>query len=253
MLRSERLRRITEFARRDGSVDVSDLAEQFGVTTETIRNDLNQLQHARLLQRVHGGAVPFRTNGFQPLLAIRDESQVAEKRRIADAAVDLLPASGTIIIDSGSTPTKFAEALPRDTGLQIITNSLSAALALADTTSAAVRILGGSYNKNTAAVVDPGLVVQLSNLTVDAAFIGCHGATVDYGLTTPSADEAAVKGAIIEAAKRVVLLADNTKLGARYLARFARWDQVDTFVTDTDAEPDVIESISSRGPEVRLV
>ena len=122
MFQTERHREIVTLARRYGRVDVAKLADTFRVTTETIRRDLSDLQGQRLLRRVHGGAILWETSGFEPQLSVRSDQQVAEKRRIARLAVQELPDSGTIIIDSGSTLTPFAESIPKDRELQVVTN-----------------------------------------------------------------------------------------------------------------------------------
>lgn len=250
MFQSERQREIVARTLQGGRVDVADLASDFDVTAETIRRDLSELQDQRLIRRVHGGAVPWHTQGFEPLLAVRNDLQVAEKRRMAQRAVLELPDSGTIIVDSGSTLTHLAERLPRDRPLQVITNSLLTAQILAENEAVEVVVLGGQVRKNTLAMVDPETVASVKRLHVDTLFISSDGMSVSGGLTTPYREEAALKRAMIESAERVVTLVDFSKHGHDHLIQFAGWTDVDVLVTDTRADDDTVGRIEALGPTV---
>ncbi len=250
LFQTERQREIMALALQHGRVDVAQLAHTFQVTTETIRRDLSELQGRRLVRRVHGGAVPWETTGFEPLLAVRNDLQVAEKRRIARLAVQELPDSGTIIIDSGSTLTPLAECLPRDRELQVVTNSLLTAQALAKNDLVDVVVLGGGLRKNTFAMVDAQTVAAVGELSVDTLFISADGMSLTRGLTTPYREEAALKQAMIASAGRVVALIDFSKMGQKHLVRFADWSSIDVLVTDLRADDETVAAIEALGPTV---
>ena len=97
LFQSERQREIVALTLQTGRVEVADLSERFGVTTETIRRDLSELQEYRVVRRVHGGAVPWEKIGFEPLLSVRNDQHDGEKRRLAERALDELPDSGSIM------------------------------------------------------------------------------------------------------------------------------------------------------------
>ena len=252
LFQSERQREIARMTVELGRVEVGELAARFGVTSETIRRDLSELQSQRLVRRVHGGAVVFDHTGFEPLLSVRDEQNASEKRRIARRAVEELPATGSIIIDSGSTLTRFAEAIPRQRDLRIVTNSIHTVLALADGDWSEIVVLGGGLRLNTLAMVDSDTVTQVAQLVVDTLFISCDGLSPERGLTTPYRDEAALKKAMIHASRRVVVLADHTKFGQDHLARFADWSDIDLVITDGDADPAMLAAVESQGPQIVL-
>lgn len=241
---------IATLAISTGRVDVSDLAERFQVTTETIRRDLSELQERRVLRRVHGGAVPWEALRFEPLLAVRADHQVGPKRRIGARAVDLLPPDGTILVDSGSTTARFCEALPRDRELTVVTNSVLNAQALAEFDHVEVIMVGGTLRKNTMAMVDARAVSMVEELTVDTLFISCDGFSVERGLTTPYQYEATLKQAMIGAARRVVMLADHSKVGNDQLFRFAEWSEIDVLITDTGVDDSVVDELESVVPVV---
>ena len=110
MYAEERQRWIVERARAGGRVEVAALAEELGVTTETVRRDLTTLERHALLRRVHGGAIPIERLGFEPALAARDSVLTAEKERIARLALAELPDEGSILLDAGTTTARLADA-----------------------------------------------------------------------------------------------------------------------------------------------
>lgn len=252
LFQSERQREIVAATARSGRVEVAELAERFGVTTETIRRDLSDLQEQQVLRRVHGGAIPWEMAGFEPLLSVRADQHDPEKRRLARAAVDELPTSGAVIIDSGSTLTRFAEAIPRDCALRIVTNSLPTAQILAELEHTDVHVIGGTLRKNTMAMVDADAVSAVAPLSVDTLFISCDGLSADRGLTTPYRAERALKQAMIRAAGRVIALVDHSKVGQDHFIRFAEWSDIDVLVTNTEVDREIVARIESLGPTVRL-
>jgi DeoR family fructose operon transcriptional repressor len=250
MYAEERQQEILRRARAIGRVDVVTLGEEFSVTTETIRRDLTVLERAGVLRRVHGGAIPVERLGFEPALAARDEVMTAEKERIAKAAVAELPEDGAIIIDAGSTTGRLVQILPPDRELTVIVNSPPLATVLATRANLTVIMLGGRVRGRTLATVDDWALRPLSRLNVDVAFMATNGCSVAKGLTTPDPAEAAIKRAMIKAAKRSVLLADHTKFADTYLARFASLSEIDTIITDTGLDAATVADVVAAGPEV---
>jgi DeoR family fructose operon transcriptional repressor len=247
----ERQREILLSARTDGRVDVVALAAHYGVTTETVRRDLTVLERAGLVRRVHGGAIPVERLGFEPTLSARDSVMTAEKERIAKAAVAELPDEGAILLDAGSTTHRLAEAIPADRELIVVVNSPPLAMLLAARPGLTVIMVGGRVRGRTMATVDDAGLSPLEHLHVDVAFIGTNGLSAERGLTTPDPAEASMKRAMIAAARRTVLLADHTKVGNYYLARFGTIDDVDLLITDSGLDPAAADELELRG--LRLV
>lgn len=252
LFQTERKRQILDLTTENGRVEVSDLAQRFGVTSETIRRDLAELHDQRLLRRVHGGAVTWETTGFEPLLTVRADQHDDDKRRIAKLAVDELPDSGSIIIDSGSTLGRFAEAVPTDRALRVLTNSLPIAQTLAACNTIEVIVAGGKVRNNTMAMVDAATIEALAGITVNTLFISTDGLSARIGLTTPYRQEAMLKRAMIAAARRVVALVDPSKFGQDQFVRFAEWSDVDVLITTARADAETIARIEALGTTVRL-
>ncbi|MBA2560071.1 MAG: DeoR/GlpR transcriptional regulator, partial [Propionibacteriales bacterium] len=131
MYAAERQHQILVRARNQGRVDVETLSNGFEVSAETIRRDLNNLEQAGVLRRVHGGAIPVERLSLEFPLAERDRLMIREKESIARQAVTQVPDSGAILLDSGSTTSRLAESLPCDRTLTVVTNSPTIGLSLA--------------------------------------------------------------------------------------------------------------------------
>ena len=247
MYAEERQREILLLARADGRVDVVALSAHYGVTTETVRRDLTALERAGQVRRVHGGAIPVERLGFEPTLSDRDTVMTAEKERIAKAALAELPEDGAILLDAGSTTRRFAEAIPADRELIVVVNSPPLATLLAARPGLTVIMIGGRVRGRTMAAVDDDGLRPLDRLHVDVAFMATNGLSADRGLTTPDPAEASMKRAMIGCAGRTVLLADHTKVGNDYLARFGAIDDVDLFVTDSGLDPAVADELERHG------
>lgn len=250
MYAEERQQEILRRARAQGRVDVMVLAEELAVTSETIRRDLTALERAGVLRRVHGGAIPVERLGFEPALAARDAVLTAEKERIAKAALAEVPDEGAIIIDAGSTTGRLAQVLNTERELTVIVNAPPLATLLAARPNLNVIMLGGRVRSRTMATVDDWAMQALSQIYVDVAFMATNGCSVQRGLTTPDPAEAAVKRAMIASARRTVLLADHTKFGDDYLARFGRLADVDLIITDTGLSAAAAGELQHAGPEV---
>ncbi|WP_125611893.1 DeoR/GlpR family DNA-binding transcription regulator [Specibacter cremeus] len=259
MFAEERHDRIAELVGNRGRVTVTELAELFAITQETVRRDLASLEDSRILRRVHGGAVALdRLSTSEPSLTERAGRRLDEKRRIAAAAMRLVPhaATASVLLDSGSTTAALADRLagwspsaPADE-LLVITNSLPIATTLAANPNLQLDILGGRVRGLTSAVVGARATEQLAGLRPDVAFLGTNGVHAGFGLSTPDPVEAATKTAMVRAARQVVVLADASKLGAETLVRFATLEDIDTLITTSEPDADLAAALAAAGVEV---
>ncbi|GAA3866570.1 DeoR/GlpR family DNA-binding transcription regulator [Streptomyces lacrimifluminis] len=247
MYAPERQQEILRLARDGGRVDVLSLAEQFQVTAETIRRDLKALDRAGLLRRVHGGAIPAGRLDFEQDLTERESTYADEKDRIAKAALAELPTEGTLILDAGSTVARLAAAVPLEAKLTVVTHSLPIAARLADHPGIQLHLVGGRVRHRTRAAVDGWALRAYGEIRADVLFVAANGFSAEHGLTTPDLAEAAVKRAAVEAARRVVLLADSTKHGQEHFARFGDLGDVDLLITDSGLSPEAATDLERGG------
>ncbi len=250
MYAPERHQQILGRARAEGRVDVTSLARELDVTPETVRRDLTALERHGLVRRVHGGAIPVERLGFERDLADRETLQSAEKDRIVKAALDEVPDGGSIVLDAGSTTVRLAEALRPDRELTVVTHALPVASVLAARPWVTLHLVGGTVRGRTLAAVGSWALRDLADIHADVAFLGTNGICVEHGLTTPDLAEAAVKRALISAARRVVVLADHTKVGRADFAQVAPIQVVDTLVTDSGVEPELADELEAAGTTV---
>jgi DeoR family fructose operon transcriptional repressor len=250
----ERQQAIAAMVSDRGRLAVTALAEEFGVTTETVRRDLAVLERAGMLRRVHGGAVPAGALTLvEPGLSERHHSRSEHKRAIAATALAFLPgADGSIVLDGGTTTAALAEILPADRRLLAVTSSVPIASRLSITPGITLHLLGGRVRGLTQCAVGETTLRALADLRVDVAFLGANGITPGHGFTTPHDAEAAVKRAMVRAGQRVVVLADSSKLGREHLVRYAAVEDVDVLVTDDGADPQVVAELEKADVEVVL-
>jgi DeoR family fructose operon transcriptional repressor len=244
-LQHDRQHAIYMLALRQGSVDVADLAQRHGVTTETIRRDLSDLQSRQLLRRVHGGAIPLERMNHEPMVEARDMVNAEEKLRIATVATGEVPERGSVIIDSGSTGQRLAEVFPVDRDVHVVTNSLITALTLSRRGLRELTVLGGQVRTKRHAMVDDTTRTELQHMAIDVLFMSCDGLSFQHGLTTPYREERVIKRTMIERARRVVALVDSSKFGNVQMFSFAEFDEIDVLVTDDGVDPDAVDVLRS--------
>jgi len=259
MFAEERQALIVDLVSSSNRVTVSELATRFDITPETVRRDLDALESSRQLRRVHGGAVAFDRQSMSELsLEERQTQHHDEKMRLAAAALAMIPASqtGSILLDAGTTTELLADLLvdwaPAAPGdeLLVITNAVPIATKLAATPAIRLYILGGRVRGLTRAIVGPSTIAQLDALRPDIAFVGANGVHAEFGFSTPDAIESAVKTAIVRSARRVVALADSSKLDKETLIRFAELGDVDVLITDALPSDELAAALAAADVEV---
>jgi DeoR/GlpR family transcriptional regulator of sugar metabolism len=247
---AERQDQILLRARTHGRVEVGALASELQVAAETVRRDLRQLVDRGVLQRVHGGAYPVESAGFESGVAHRSTSLLSQKRRIGAAAAERLQGAETVYIDEGVTPQFVAEALQPRERLTVVTASLLTATALADSPLITVLLLGGRLRGRTMATVDHWAARMLDELVIDLAYLGANGISRAQGLTTPDPAVAAVKSQAVARARRRIFVGLHTKFGVSSFCRFAQIGDFEALVTDTGLSSSEAHKFAALGPHV---
>ncbi|MGZ8745737.1 MAG: DeoR/GlpR family DNA-binding transcription regulator [Mycobacterium sp.] len=252
MYAEERQQAIASLVVANGRASVTELAQAYDVTTETVRRDLAALDKAGVLRRVHGGAVPVRAlHLVEAGVGEREATRAEHKDAIAAAAAELLPQGGaTVLLDAGTTTARIAAHLPTDRELLVVTNSVPVAARLAGMPSVSLQLLGGRVRGVTQATVGEQALRVLDTMRVDIAFIGTNGISVRHGLSTPDSDEAAVKRAMVSSANYVVAVADSSKVGLEDFVSFAPLSSVHTLITDSEITDTDRAQFTEQGVEV---
>nr|WP_297418680.1 DeoR/GlpR family DNA-binding transcription regulator [uncultured Nocardioides sp.] len=252
MYAEERQQAIADLLTQRGRLSVTELAQRFTVTTETVRRDLSTLERAGIVRRVHGGAIPAASlSVLEVAVNERDLAQSEQKDRVAEAAVAYLPTNGgSVLLDAGTTTARLAGLLPLDVAFTVFTNAVPIAGRLAGRGNVDLHVLPGRVRRTTQAAVGEETVAAISRLRTDVAFVGTNGLSVAHGLSTPDASEAAAKNAMIRSAQRVVVLADSSKIGHESTVRFGDLDQVDVLITDDGLRDDDRATLEAHDIEV---
>ncbi len=237
-------------------VSVAELAGRFGVTDVSIRRDLTILEDAGLLRRVHGGAVAASRGWRDTGYAARARERREEKARIGAAAASLISAGDVVVFDSGTTVAQvamhIAGPLRRGSAITVVTNSLPVVDQIAGWDGSHLICLGGLYLPDHQALVGPQTVAQLRELSADIVFIGCDGLTAETGLTTPHVLVAEVGATMASRARRVVAVADSSKIGRRGFTPIVPLPAIHVLVTDEGADPRQVALAREAGIEVIL-
>jgi DeoR/GlpR family transcriptional regulator of sugar metabolism len=250
MLAEQRRGVILEELGSIGSVSVAELSRKLGVSDMTIRRDLEELSGRNLLRKVHGGAIPV-SRSAEPHFEQKRRLKRTEKRAIARAAQGFVNDGDTVAFSAGTTTWHIASTLyPGHRDLTFVTNSTNVALTLQENGWDRIVLSGGMFRTPSDALVGPFADRTLRTLNADVLFLGAHGVDPDAGLTTPNTAEAETNGCLVDAAQRVVVVADSSKLGVVALARIIPLSRVDVVVTDQQAPRQILREIELTGPQI---
>jgi len=244
---AERHRLILELLGAHQGMTTEKFADMLGVSRETVRRDLIELEKAGQLARVHGGAVATSSEQPEPAYVERTRLRREQKREIAALAADLPQPGDACLLDAGSTTLALANALAQRQGLTVITNSLEAARVLSARGGHDVRLLGGRLDQDVPATYGDEAIAEVSRLHVEWAFVSPVGFSVDSGVMDYVWHEAAMARAMLSRAARRVLLADSSKLGQTSRIQVCPASDVDVLVTDSGAAPGVLDAIRQAG------
>jgi len=212
-------------------ISVADLTERLGVSQVTIRKDLSLLEEKGLVLRSHGGARLAQSRTPMPNLNTRLTQNQEEKERIVAKARELIQSGDSLCIDAGATNLLLASLLG-GMPLRVVTNSLDVLNALSLEESITLISTGGTLRRGAGSFIGPSAVETVKQYLFDIAFIGATSFTADGYFLTQNALEGELKRSVLDSARRRVILAESSKLGARAFSRFAGPDQVDVLITD---------------------
>jgi DeoR family transcriptional regulator, aga operon transcriptional repressor len=248
---------LLELLTEDGRVSVEEAADRLSVSPATIRRDFDQLAQQQMITRTRGGAV---ANGVSYDLPLRYKTakHSAEKQRIGAAAAALVTPGMVVGLNGGTTTTEVARALavrPElaggvDAQLTVVTNALNIANELLMRSRMKIVVTGGVVRPQSFELVGPLGGQILREVTFDVALLGVDAIDVRLGAAAHHEGEAAMNSLMVARARRVVIIADSSKLGSHAFARICPVGQVDTLVTDAGAEPDRVAEFRAAGVEV---
>jgi DeoR/GlpR family transcriptional regulator of sugar metabolism len=230
VLASERRERLLEALAADGRVVASEAAVALGVSLDTVRRDLDELEAGGAVRRVHGGALPPSPSPRR--FVDRRAIDVGEKAAIAEAARALVSDGQLVFLGGGTTVLELARRLPYTLRATVVTSAPDVAVALLDHRGLEVVLLGGPVNPDTRTVVGGEAVETLRSLRADLCVLGACSLDAEAGVTVLHRDEAIVERAMLQQASRVAVLAAAGKLHSAGPFVVGGLDAVDVLVTD---------------------
>jgi DeoR family transcriptional regulator of aga operon len=249
--KEERLSAILDRLGERGSVEVGDLALALGVSGATVRRDLHSLSRNQLLTRTHGGAIAHGIGDEVPA-RIKAARRQPEKRRIGRAAADLIEDGAVVGMTGGTTALELARALAERRGITVVTNAINIASELVGHDGLRLVVIGGIV-RHSYELVGPAAEAMLANYHLDVVFIGVDGLTPEEGCTTYDEMEAQTDLAFLRRARRIVVIADSSKIGKVTFARISLLSGVSDVITDDGADPEQLAGLRRAGVQVLVV
>ncbi len=251
MLALERHRRLLALLNKQGGVRTAEVAQTLGVTEETVRRDFEKLEAEGALLRSHGGAVRLEPMRREFPAKERETQNVAEKTRIARAAVARIQPGQTILFDASTTALQVAKLLP-DQPLTVLTNALQTALVLAEKPAIHVTVLGGNLVLSSQSCTGWSAEQTLELFRIDSAYISCRGIDPERGLSEATEEQARLKRRIVESAGEVCLLADESKVGASSSFFFSKISDIDLWITSRSPAQPLKKALTAHGVRIEV-
>lgn len=233
---NERQDRILALLNHRGELEVEQLSEQFSVSTQTIRKDLNQLCELGLARRIHGG-VSLPASALNLSYGSREQLNAGVKHKMAQALAARIPDGSTLMLGIGTSVAHLARALSQHQRLRVLTNNLDVAGVLCEYPAIQVLVIGGHLRHNDRDMVGEPVTRTLDQYRVDFGIVGAGGLHPDDGVLDFDPQEADVSRAILRNARQRVLLADASKWSRSPMVKVAGFDSIDLLVCD--ALPDI--------------
>lgn len=252
---SERREQIIQRLRQQGSVQVNDLSDFFGVSTVTIRNDLTFLEKQGIALRAYGGALIY-ASGTPAVIeaSMKEKSQrhIVSKRNIASIAVKLIQPGHRIILDSGTTTCEIARQLRQHQEIIVMTNGINVANVLLEAEGVALMTTGGHLRRQSLSFYGTQAEQALQNYHFDLLFLGVDAIDPERGISTHYEEEARLNRVMCHTATRIIAVTDSSKFNQLSLHKIIDTHRIHTIITDDHIPGDNLRLLRSRGIEVLL-
>jgi len=232
MLKEERHQYLLNRISKDHRVYVTTLSEELGVSDDTLRRDLAELDAKGLLTKVHGGAIA--KSGISIQFTDRLNTAMAIKQQMATKVIPLFKEGDVILMDGGTSNLEVARQIPKDMGVTVYTNNFPIVNALFDHPKVDLFFLGGKVFPSSQVTVGISVFRELQTITPDWVILGISDIHPEKGLTCPDREEAMIKRCMIERGIKRIIMADSYKLDTARTYQVASLGDIDYIVTEDD-------------------
>jgi DeoR family transcriptional regulator, aga operon transcriptional repressor len=252
---SSRRQRIVSLLREQGSVQIPALAELFGVSTQTLRKDLNFLDSKGICTRTPGGAILNRGTGAvrEDAVDVKRTLFADEKVRIGQAAAALIGDGESVLLDSGTTTLQVARHMNPDDAPVVVTNDVGILNELLNHDNVQLVFLGGTLRRKSQSFFGTQTEQALQDLHVDKLFLAADGFDIEKGITTHFEPEALLNRKMCEVAREIIVVSDSSKFGRICLHKILEPQRISKFITDAGIPREAHEALERMGVEVIVV
>jgi DeoR family fructose operon transcriptional repressor len=257
LMQSERLAAVLSQIEMQGRIRVDEAAARFGVSAETVRRDLKLLASRGKAELVRGGAILVKESSapareLLPSVELRARSSEFEKEAIGRQAAELVSDGQVVLLDGGTTTVAVARHLKPKRNLTVVTNNLFVAQEVGRREGWRTHVIGGELSPLSMSLVGLSAIQGLQNVAVDIAFLGAAGVSPAGGFTSPDPFESELKRGMMAIARKVVVVADHTKLATSGFAAFAPPEKVQMFITSEGARDEMLQPFRKAGVQVMI-
>lgn len=250
MLAIERRREILQKLSTDGKVIVSELAQEFDVTEETIRRDLERMDREGLASKTYGGAVAKQNAALDLPYNIRESVNVTQKQAISKKIAELVSDGDRIMLDSSSTALYVLKEIRSKRNLTVITNSVKILIELADKADWTVLSTGGQLKRSALSLTGSSAEKMIHSYHVDLAICSCKGLDMELGVTDSNESDSLIKQAMFASAERRILALDAEKFDKKSFVRVCGTGDIDCIATDCEPSEKWMSFCGEKGLKV---
>lgn len=250
-MRSQRMEQMEAYILEHKTVTLDELCEEFGVSKNTVRRDLDVLLENRRFKKIYGGVT---VEDFKELVSFgeRNISKLSEKQRIAQKAASLVEDGDVIFIDSGTTTLHLVEYLGERKNVTIVTNNIETILRAIPMENLTLIALPGTLNRKTLSFTGLNAVQLLQQFNIRKAFMASTGYSMESGVTNSSPLESDIKRTAVARSQQVYLLADAAKYGAAALTTYCRLEELNGLITDQLPPQEAQDFLNAHGVQLLL-
>lgn len=248
-MKLDRRTQIVDMIRNQRTVKNTELMERFGISIETVRRDLEDLERQGYLRRVYGGAIVNAALSSEPEYTSRTNAHSREKQAIAAEAAKLVQPQDAIYLGVGTTVQAMTQHLKNIGKLTVFTNALRTAVELSEIPGCNVILPGGSLRAKELTLSGFPAEENFSSFNVDKAFIGIGGIT-ETDVTDFHIGEARLHRQLVQNARQAIVLADSGKLGLRAVVNICPLEDIDIVITDSGAPKQIVKALEQAGVRV---
>ncbi|EGO63004.1 DeoR/GlpR family DNA-binding transcription regulator [Acetonema longum] len=248
-MKERRIKKLEDYIVDTERASIEELCAMFNVSKNTIRRDINELEKKGKIKKVYGGIVLSDKKTTEPF-ECREEKNKEVKQIIAAFASSFVEDGDIIFIDSGTTTMHMVPHLSEKKNLTIISNNLNVIVSSLPYPDLNIISTGGTLFRRTNSFVDANAVANLKRYNISKAFMATTGVSIAKGVTNSSSFEYDIKKYVVENCDKVILLADNTKLGRISLTTYYDLKDIHVFITNTRPDKEYLEFFSQHGIEL---